>query len=100
MALLKQHLSPAVRSSIAVQLNGPKQYFGALRSLRTWYDHPKLVAKAHMEALKNVPSAKTGDLDSPVRFGSALNDALNNLSRAGLINTIRLESELEEMLHS
>ena len=33
-----------------------------------------------------------------IRVGSALNDALNNLSKAGLVNTIRSESELEEML--
>ena len=95
MALLKQHLGPAVSASLALQLNDPNQYLGAPRSLRTWYGNPKLVAKAHIEALKRLPFVKPGDLNSLEQLGAALADALNNLAKAGLYNTIKSESELE-----
>ena len=88
---------PTVRASLALQLNDPNQYL-ALRSLRTWYGNPRLVAKAHIEALKKLPVVKPGDLNSLLQLGAALTDTLNNLAKAGLHNTIKSESELEGVL--
>jgi hypothetical protein len=61
MAILKRSLSDDIRSGLGDSLSSPPLYHEALAELESTYGHPKIVSRAYIQSLMELPKGSNND---------------------------------------
>ena len=98
MAILKRSLSEDIRSGLGDSLSSPSLYHEALAELESTYGHPKIVSRAYIQSLMELPKVSNNDYKMLLKFSQTVTGSVSSLKNGGYENELKSSAMLELVL--
>ncbi|KFD61397.1 hypothetical protein M514_11731 [Trichuris suis] len=98
IAILKQLLTPRIRTCIAPQLCGPSLYAQALKDLRRLFGDPNLIVDAYIKNLLDITPMRSDNCSDVERFFFDVQGAVNTLRTHGASSELTSRTTLQAVV--